>query len=189
MVYQFKIQIRGISKPPVWRKVAVPANFTFEQFHNVIQTAFGWADYHLFEFEDKEFQSSIRIAIPSEYDFDFDIETQDASTIKLSSIFSDNVRKFFYVYDFGDHWVHEITLESVSYQKRKGAGCLSGKGTCPPEDCGGVSGYEDMKTVFRTIPDSEEADGYRDWLGLDKDEIWDAGDFNIDEVNDNLKLV
>jgi len=28
-----------------------------------------------------------------------------------------------------------------------------------------------MKNVFRTMPDSEEAGEYRDWLGLEKDEI------------------
>ena len=100
MEYQFKIQIKGISKPPVWRKVIVPANFTFLQFHSVIQTVFGWEDYHLFEFEDKEYQGSIRIAIPSEDDFDFDVKTLDASSVKLYKIFIDNIRKLLYVYDF-----------------------------------------------------------------------------------------
>lgn len=64
MVFQFKIQIKGITKPPVWRKVSVPANFTFLKFHDVIQTVFGWGDYHLFEFKDKEWESNIRIAVP-----------------------------------------------------------------------------------------------------------------------------
>lgn len=145
MEYQFKIQIKGITKPPVWRKVIVPANFTFLQFHSVIQTVFGWDDYHLFEFEDKEYQGSIRIAIPSEDDFDFGVKTLDASKVKLSKVFTDNIRKLLYVYDFGDNWVHEITLEAVSDNKRKEAICLSGKGSCPPEDCGGCYGYEEMK--------------------------------------------
>lgn len=189
MEYQFKIQIRGISKPPVWRKIIVPANFTFLRFHNVIQTVFGWEDYHLFEFEDKEYQSSIRIAIPSEDDFDFGVKTQDASKVKLSKIFSGNIRKLLYVYDFGDLWVHEITLKAVSDDKRKEAFCLSGKGSCPPEDCGGVYGYENIKNIFRTMPDSEEADEYRDWLGLDKGETRNTDSFDIDEINACLKKV
>ena len=189
MEYQFKIQIKGISKPPVWRKVIVPANFTFLQFHSVIQTVFGWEDYHLFEFEDKEYQGSIRIAIPSEDDFDFGVKTLDASKVKLSKVFTDNIRKLLYVYDFGDNWVHEITLEAVSDNKRKEAFCLSGKGSCPPEDCGGCYGYEEMKNVFRTMPDSVEAGQYRDWLGLEKDEIWSANTINLDEINADLKEV
>lgn len=189
MEYQFKIQIKGITKPPVWRKVIVPASFTFLKFHNVIQTAFGWDDYHLFEFEDKVYQNSIRIAIPSEDDYDFGAKTQDASKVKLSNIFSGNLRKLLYVYDFGDHWVHEITLEATSDDKRKEAFCLSGKGSCPPEDCGGVCEYEGIKNIFRTVPYSEEADEFRDWLGLDKDETWDTDTFDIDEINACLKQI
>lgn len=114
----------------------------------MIQTIFGWEDYHLFEFEDKEYQRRIRIALPTEDDFDFGVKTLDASTVKLSDIFSGNIRKFVYVYDFGDNWVHEITLESSSDDKRKEAFCLSGKGNCLPEDCGGIYGYENIKKTF-----------------------------------------
>lgn len=189
MEYHFKIQIKGITKPPVWRKIIVPANFTFLRFHQVIQSAFGWIDYHLFEFEDKKSQGSFRIAVPSEYDFDYDVETLDASKVKLSQILESNTRKLLYVYDFGDNWVHEINLEAISDGKRKKAICLSAKGSCPPEDCGGIYGYEEMKNIFSTMPDSEEADSYREWLGLDKDEIWNTNSVDVEEINADLKHV
>lgn len=114
MVYLFKIKLKGITKPPVWRKVSVSGNITFLQFHRVIQIVFGWENDHLFEFKDKEYRSNLRIAIPHEDDFDFFTQVYDASETKLSEIFSDKVKKLLYVYDFGDNWVHEITLESVS---------------------------------------------------------------------------
>ncbi|MDR2950953.1 MAG: plasmid pRiA4b ORF-3 family protein [Prevotella sp.] len=192
MVFQFKIQIKGITKPPVWRKVSVPGNFTFLRFHDVIQAVFGWDDYHLFEFRDKEWQSNIRIAVPVEDDFfdpDFFADTKDSSKIKLSDIFKDQFRKLLYVYDFGDNWLHEITLESISDDKQKTAVCLSGKGACPPEDCGGIYGYGDMKEAFATRPESEEADEYREWLGMDEGEMWNAEAFDIAEVNMCLKQV
>ncbi len=192
MVFQFKIQIKGITKPPVWRKLSIPASFTFLRFHDVIQTAFGWEDYHLFEFKDKKWQSNIRITIPAEegfFDPDFFAETEDSSEIKLSDIFNEKFRKLFYVYDFGDSWVHEITLESISNDKQKKAVCLSGKGACPPEDCGGIYGYENIKEVFATKPESEEADKYREWLGMDEGEIWDPGAFDIEEINLYLEQV
>jgi len=192
MVFQFKIQIKGISKPPVWRKIAIPSNFTFQRFHDVIQVAFGWEDYHLFEFKDKEFQSNIRISVPVEdnfFDPDFFAEAKDASKVKLSDIFTDKTRKLLYVYDFGDNWVHEITLESIVDKNQKEAVCLSGKGACPPEDCGSIYGYEEMKHIFQTMPKSEQADEYREWLGLDEDESWDADHFDIDEVNIYLNKV
>lgn len=184
MVYLFKIKLKGITKPPVWRKVSVPENFTFLQFHQVIQTIFGWCGYHLFEFKDKEYPSSFRIAIPREDDFDLFTEAYDASETKLSKIFSENVKKLLYVYDFGDDWVHEITLESISEEKLKNAYCISGKGACPPEDCGGIYGYKHLKQVFQTTPDSEEAQELREWLGLDDDEDWDADFFCAEEKED-----
>lgn len=186
MVYQFKIQIKGISKPPVWRKIAVPSDFTFLKFHQVIQVIFGWEDYHLFEFRDKEYQGKIRISVPIEDDFfdpDFFAEAQDSSKVKLSDIFTDKVRKFIYVYDFGDNWVHEITLESTADKKANKAICLSGKGACPPEDCGSIYGYEEIKDIFETKPNSQEADEYRDWLGLEDGQIWDVAKFDIEEIN------
>ena len=140
----------------------------------MIQTVFGWEDYHLFEFQDKEYQCTIRIAVPSEDDFDFEVKTLDASKVRLSDLFIGNFRKLLYVYDFGDNWVHEITLEKIFNDKRKEAFCLSGKGNCPPEDCGGPYEYEDMKNIFQTMPDSKVADEYRYRLGFDKDEIWES---------------
>lgn len=192
MVLHFKIQIKGITKPPVWRKVSVPSNYTFLRFHEVIQIAFGWGDYHLFEFKDKEWESNIRIAVPVEDDFfdpDFFADTKDSSKVKLSNIFGKKFNKLFYVYDFGDNWVHEITLESISNEKQKTAICLSGKGACPPEDCGSIYGYEEMKQVFATMPKSEEADEYREWLGMDKGEIWDTEALDIEEINMLLRLI
>ena len=29
MVYHFKVQLKNISKPPVWRKIIIPADFNF----------------------------------------------------------------------------------------------------------------------------------------------------------------
>lgn len=62
MTYQFKIQIKGITKPPVWRRVLVPDTYTFLQFHQVIQYAFNWDDYHLFDFTDKMYDMNVRIS-------------------------------------------------------------------------------------------------------------------------------
>lgn len=120
---------------------------------------------------------------------DFFADTKDSSKVKLSNIFKEKFHKLLYVYDFGDNWVHEITLESISNDKQKTAICLSGKGACPPEDCGGIYGYEEMKQVFATMPESEEADEYREWLGMDEGEIWDTGVLDIEEINRSLKLI
>jgi hypothetical protein len=46
-----------------------------------------------------------------------------------------------------------------------------------------------MKEVFATRPESEEADEYREWLGMDEGEIWDTELFDIEEINACLKQV
>ena len=88
-----------------------------------------------------------------------------------------------YWYDFGDDWMHIIKLELVSDEVLLHPRCLAGKGTCPPEDCGGVGGYEYLKALFREDPESEEAQEMREWLGMEDDETWDANYFNLEEAN------
>ena len=150
MTYQFKIQIKGITKPPVWRRVLVPDSITFQQFHFVIQEAFGWENAHLYSFSDKAYGGSFYLV---------------------------------YWYDFGDDWIHTIKLEAVSDEALLHARCLAGKGTCPPEECGGVPGYEYMKGLLEEDPESEEAQEMREWLGLEDDETWDANYFNLEATN------
>lgn len=80
-------------------------------------------------------------------------------------------------------------MESITDGTQRTAVCLSGKGTCPPEDCGGIWGYEDLKQLFETAPGSRQANDYRKWLGLKKNEIWDAKGFDIEKVNNLLKKI
>ncbi|MDR0940150.1 MAG: plasmid pRiA4b ORF-3 family protein [Mediterranea sp.] len=185
MLYQFKIKLNGITHPPVWRRVLVPSTFTFHKFHAVIQAAFGWEDYHLYEFKDKEYDSAFSIGIPMEEDSWFAEKRIDARKNKLSQVFG-TMKKIVYIYDFGDDWVHEVVLEGISPQKGTKAVCLAGKGACPPEDCGGIFGYIDIKEAFEKDPKGEEANEYREWLNLDDDEDWDPKRFDIKWTNDAL---
>lgn len=182
MVYQFKIKLKDISKPPVWRRVEVPAFFNFLDFNKVIQLSFGWQNAHLWNFTDRKgmFGSeTFRIAEPSEYDEDYFVPTADAAEVTLMEIFSSR-KSLTYVYDFGDYWIHEITVEGILMEDRPVAFCTEGKGATPPEDCGGVGGYEALKMSFET--NDSEAKIYRNWLGMKKDETWDPADFNSKDL-------
>lgn len=50
MAITFKVQLVGITKPPVWRRFAIANNATFYDLHRAIQMAFGWEDCHLWCF-------------------------------------------------------------------------------------------------------------------------------------------
>jgi len=184
---QFRIQIKNINKPPVWRQVLVPETFTFEKFHKVIQVAFGWSDYHLYQFSPGGYGSNPIIAVPS--DDDWDEPDLDASKTKLRNIFKVEKQKYTYIYDFGDDWVHSIVLEKILPEKRLKASCIAGKGACPPEDCGGPGGYERLKEILKN-PEHEEYGEIREWIGLDEEEdVWDANDFDLVYKNDLLSEI
>lgn len=54
--------------------------------------------------------------------------------------------KFVYEYDFGDCWEHAIVVEKIlPFEAGKVyPECIKGKRACPPEDVGGVWGYEEF---------------------------------------------
>ena len=198
MTFQFKIQLKNIKKPPVWRKVVVPSDITFSEFHSIIQVAMGWYNIHLYFFSPSGYRSRPWIEEDGD-DQDFsalDFEYRDtisAENIKLSDIFKAKGQTFTYIYDFGDDWEHKITLEEIDQlnisPKPK---LIGGKGACPPEDCGGAWGYEDLKEVLsdKNHPDYQEAKewlfGYNGLYEEDGDEIfeeeetlWNANTYNL----------
>jgi hypothetical protein len=67
-VHQFKITLQDIS-PLIWRRIRVPASYTFWDLHVAIQDAMGWTDSHLHEFRLKNPKTgrTVTIGIPDEY--------------------------------------------------------------------------------------------------------------------------
>jgi len=156
-VYQFKIVLKGI-KPPIWRRVQVPEDYTFWDLHVAIQDAMGWLDYHLhaFEITNRSTHGRDTIGIPSD-EWGDEIPVLAGWQIPISAYFGPDNRVADYLYDFGDSWEHAVTLEKVL--ARDGAAlypvCLAGARRAPPEDCGGVPGYE---RLLRILADSEDED-------------------------------
>ncbi len=183
MAFVFKVQIKGITKPPVWRRLAIPDAFTFEQFHYAIPDAFNWYNAHLFSFSPKTTGSIYEIQIPYEGTEEFTwTEVRDAQKLKLKTIFKEEKQTFIYTYDFGDNWKHKITLEKLTPDEIIRPFCLVGKGKRPPEDCGGVWGYEDFLRAVSNPRHLEYAET-REWALLAEGEEWDVREFDIEEVN------
>ena len=189
MAFQFKIQLKNISKPPVWRRVLVPENFTFHHLHKVIQAAFGWYNCHLYEFSPQGIGSYPYIGIPSEFQWDEEPDMNSTKT-KLTKIFKSEKQTFVYTYDFGDDWKHKITLELITDDKlSKKATCIGGKGACPPEDCGGTWGYESFLETI-SDPNHNEYHAMREWAGLVEGQTWnDFAGFNLEKTNLLLSYV
>ena len=68
-----------------------------------------------------------------------------------------------YVYDSGDDWQHKIELEKIIDDYEFGyPTILEGDGACPPEDVGGIPGYEEFLRVWNDQEDAEHEE-MRKW--------------------------
>jgi len=174
-ILQLKISLLGASKPPVWRRVLVPATMRLNRLHDVIQAAMGWEDYHMHALT----AGGIDYGLP-----DPELGHRDERKTALNALLSEPGDRLRYVYDFGDDWEHDIVVEKV-LAAEAGAGypvCLAGKGRCPPEDCGGVWGYADLRETLADPAHDEHADTL-EWLGIETAAEFDPQAFDIDDVN------
>jgi hypothetical protein len=176
-VYQFKVTLMG-TKPPIWRRIQVPETYTFWDLHVAIQNAMGWTDSHLHEFEIKDpvDGEKIRIGIPDE---DYGDEVIPDWKRNISKFFSEKNPRAYYIYDFGDSWEHLIQLEKVQIKEKNidYPRCIDGKSACPPEDCGGVWGYEEFIKAIQD-PKHKEHEEMLEWIGGK----FDPEHFDVKEV-------
>ena len=174
-VYQIKISLIG-AKPPIWRTVLVPGNLGLASFHEVIQQTMGWTDSHLHQF----IANNVFYGIP---DDDFGMEMEDEAKYKLSDLLKKEKDTLIYEYDFGDSWEHKILLEKILPFDGKTAlpVCIKGKRACPPEDCGGIWGYEDLLEAISN-PNHPEHEDMLEWLGGE----FDPEEFDLEQINKDL---
>lgn len=172
-LYQFKITLKGIW-PPVWRRIQVK-DCSLDKLHEHIQTAMGWTNSHLHQFMiDGVLHGDPDLLCEGWED---EVQPVDSLHTKISTIVPENGRRlrFEYEYDFGDDWKHEILFEGC-LRAAKGARyplCVDGARACPPEDVGGVSGYEEYLQVLAN-PEREEHDSYLHWRGRFDPEKFDV---------------
>ncbi len=163
-VYRFRVSLKDI-KPPIWRRIEVPANYSFRDLHVVIQDAMGWLDYHLYEFGVKNPHTDqvIKIGYPDE---DYGEDILPVWSELIANYFTPVNKIANYIYDFGDYWQHKLQLEQI-HPTEKGESyprCLKGKRACPPEDCGGVGGYYNMIEILSN-PSDQDYETMIEWLG------------------------
>jgi len=166
-VYQFNVRLLGVV-PPIWRRVQVPETYSFWDLHVAMQDSMGWLDYHLHLFRvSKPVTGEVRqIGIPDDDALKGDEPVLPGWEIPIAHYFSRPGVIAQYDYDFGDGWEHELTLEAILPQEpgKKYPRCVAGARACPPEDCGGIGGYENLMMVLQT-PTHEEYESTLQWLG------------------------
>jgi hypothetical protein len=168
---QIKVTLADID-PPVWRRLVVPCDWHLGQLHLAIQAAFNWWNYHLHEFR----IGGLRYGDPELLDdgpFEDESRVFDEREVRLRDIAGTAGTSFTYLYDFGDSWLHTVEVETpltLDAPPRFGT-CLAGARARPPEDVGGVIGYEHFLAVMADPDDPEHAET-RTWCGGHFDPDW-----------------
>src|SRR4051812_32768568 len=172
-VITLKVTLRG-TKPPIWRRLVMPGTMTLGDLHQAIQAAMGWHDGHLHAFTIGGEQFGDRHSVD---------DVADENRVTLNGLLRSPVVRFAYTYDFGDNWEHTVAfeksepvVEGVSYPI-----CITGKRNCPPEECGGVWGYEEMLAILANPTHPEHAERI-DWIG----EEFDPDEFDLELANTML---
>lgn len=187
--FRVRLDLRG-TKPPVWRRLELPGDLTLPGLHEVIQAAMGWTDSHL-----HQFRTGVDRRSPY-FVTGFDLtEGEDGvleDDVRLDQLVAAKGDRLGYEYDFGDDWDHVLTVEEVLDAPPSRPRCTGGRLACPPEDCGGIGGHDQLAQWVRSGHDDallppvfEDSTQAHMWLPPD----WHPDAFDLNEADDALAIV
>jgi Plasmid pRiA4b ORF-3-like protein len=180
-IYRLRIALPYLD-PPIWRRLEISSAIPFSMLHNAIQAVMGWDNCHLWAF----YVGKTEISPREEMDYAQrgSPRGRPADSTALDEMLAGEGATFQFVYDMGDSWEHEITVEAVLTPETdvQYPRCTEGARACPPEDCGGFPGYMNILEAI-SDPKHPEREELLDWIGED----FDPEAFDIDAVNGRLQ--
>lgn len=150
------------TEPEIWRRVLVQSDLTLHALHRIFQILMQWYDYHLYMFNLGE-----RLFEDGRID---EAENEDARKVTIGSLGLKEGDSFSYEYDFGDSWEHEVVVEEISPWRESMwlPWVEGGENAAPPEDAGGIPGFQELKEVLADSNHPEHA-RYKEWSGNNYD--------------------
>jgi hypothetical protein len=187
-VLRLRVTLTGSEDPEIWRRILVPAAIPLGRLHETLQAAIGWQNCHLHEFSagtGPDGRPAGLYGLPNP-----ELPHADERGVTLENVVAAFGDRLVYTYDFGDSWDHDIVVELHTTAKNGQTypTCVAGEGACPPEDCGGVGGYQHLREVLANPDDDEHADLIR-WLGLSNASEFDPRSLDLARVNARLTAV
>lgn len=190
-IARLKVRLKHI-RPPIWRRIEVPLSFTFRRLSDVIVAAFSWSNSHLHEFQiGRRGEPGERLLLMAEMLDEvgfrlFGPQPEDDGKVKLAEVLRSGER-LVYRYDFGDDWEFDVIVEAVF---AAGEGVVyprvtHGRRAAPPEDCGGVWGYEELLALLEgalEVDEAENADRV-EWL-RERYPYWKPEEFDLAATNE-----
>ncbi|WP_017582930.1 plasmid pRiA4b ORF-3 family protein [Nocardiopsis valliformis] len=181
-VHRLKIVLEG-TRPQVWRRLEVPSVTGLGDLHMLIQVVMGWNDSHphSFEFSGLRYSGNEGLGLGP--------PDRDEHAARVGDVLRRRGSKGVYTYDFGDSWEHSITVEAVGEAEPDTVypRLLDGHGGGPPEDCGGVYGFEHLRHL-RDHPEElgkgfhADAEDQRNWV-----EMLEPDDLDLEAMRRELR--
>ena len=176
-IYRLNVTLLNI-EPPISRRIELAGSTSLDQFHNILQISFGWQNCHMHQFEKDEQRYGV-----VDGDDPFDADTLPEAKHTLGDVLPHKGDQLLYWYDFGDDWYHEIEVEDILTPdvKTRYPRVTAGTRRCPPEDCGGPFGYENLLAVLANKKHPEHRE-LRGWVGTG----FNPEAFSLDDTNKQL---
>jgi hypothetical protein len=151
----------------------------------------GWLDYHLhvFRIQEPSTGNIIEIGLPDDESFADSDPVMTGWEIPVRSYLNEPGQTSNYEYDFGDGWNHQVLLKEIVPRDRDARYpiCVGGERACPPEDCGGVWGYQAMLEAISDVTHEQHQEMLQ-WLGGDFDpERFDSATVKFDDPKERWK--
>lgn len=165
-ILEIKATIIG-SRPNIYRTIRLNGDTNLQIVHEIMQAVFNWGNVHMHYFRSNTGE----------------IIKNEEQTILANTLIPNN--PIVYVYDYGDAWTINLELiNTIEGKERIRPICTDGKRQSPPEDCGGIIGYDDAldllahhnSNALRKYPLIAE------WYGED----YDPEFFDINSANSRL---
>lgn len=175
--YTLRITLREI-KPAIWRKIEVPSNISLRHLGDMITDLMGWSGYHLNQFRKGNdfYMPAYQRDASGEEDFMWNCNNYSQEDFTIADVLQKKTQTMVWEYDFGDSWEHEVRLSSVGEYmlgEEKKIRFVGGKRQCPPDDCGGTWGYEELIEILCRLKAGEKLSDdeleHLEWAGWDED--------------------
>ena len=178
--YTLRVTIKDY-KPAIYRKFCVPSNISLRHLSELFIELVGWEGSHLNQFRKGNDYYAPAYQREDEMPVLFGpARIYNQEDFALCDILSEKGKTMEWEYDFGDSWCHEVRLSSIADYKEDEplVSFIKGERTCPPEDCGGIWGYEELLEIRERWlkytahagkrPSRDEMERL-EWYGMDSD--------------------